>query len=303
MDNSGNQAPNSSHCALLNSIQANDLKLLQSILEKHPEDVLYKDENGHDAMYFAREHSDPSYELLLLSDSQVKVQNCFDKEFIETMKDSIMQEMNEGRKYFSYNIATMYNLSEVLIKLMKTERKVVRFGEFIHQKTEFVKNRLTALNEKPKEKSPLAKNYQDLFNQWENKIKESENINKSFESKVHTPESKEALQRWQQYLNERKNFFREFISKTESFRDDSHIEEEIALNTRVSEALNHLKNWDRSQTQPFQKELVEFTRQIRAAHKQNLILRNPDEALGNAQRLNTQIALTNPQLFEPTTTK
>ena len=281
--------------AIIDSLKYGDIETFRVIMQKYPKDLLLKDENGVSVSDLAMNCIDPAFELLILT--KLNTDNCNDTKFIAALKETILNDINRARKLFSQPVESFSELSEFLSNLIRIEREVVRFDEFIEAKSKLINNRLVLLNG-THEKSPLKDNIKELENSWESKIRESEQLYTSFLGTVHTPESKAAIKRWSQYVQTRSQFFLHIMNESKYIiGDQEFIKSETTNCNNILNELTSVKNWHQSQTTVFQSEIVTFTRKVRIAIHNHQILNSPEEILGKVQILNTQINKTNPDLF------
>ncbi|EAX93606.1 hypothetical protein TVAG_427280 [Trichomonas vaginalis G3] len=207
--------------------------------------------------------------------------------------------MSEERQTFEKDPSSIENLADFLDSVAVTEHSLWRFGELIQLQTVEVKQRLTLLNERSKNISPVEKSLNELQTMWEAKIKETQNKQRSLQNCVFTPESRAALQHWEQITKERKNFFEELMAKSRALRGDSgNALEELEFYNKMNAVLSKLQNWENEQTRPFQAEIVAFTRKVQLALAPQAKEPGMADVFGTLKMLNTQINETNPSLFE-----
>ena len=294
---SGSQTNVGTKCAIILAIRRGDLESTRLILADHPDDEMCKDSRGLTPLEVAVGLKDPSFELLLLATH--KPTKSIGEEFVNGIRDSILDDMAQERDAFSQDPLSINNLPEFLDSVAVTEHTLWRFGELISLQLIEVRDKLAELRDKAKNISPLERSLNDLRILWDAKIKETERRHKTLSAQVFTPESRAALQRWQQVLNDRKAFFDDMISKANSLAGNvGNTQEELEFYENMSEVLSTYRNWENEQTKPFQTEIVEFTKktqQFLAPHAREPGMSDVFVAL---KALNDQIAETSPQLFE-----
>lgn len=284
--------------AITYAIERGDRESFRLILINHPDNQLFIDANGQSVLEIARNNSDPSFELLLLIDGR-KPNSTEDADFIEILKEIIKKEMNDERKFFVQKPRSIINIKEILERVKLTEHKCVRFGELIRMRIAEVKNVFHILRSKKEEKSPLEANFDEMVDKWEAKIEKSEALYSEIRTRLHTPESKVALEKLDEYIKERKYFFFDLLKKTEILRiQNDKTKKDVERYQKLIDTLPLLLNWDKSHTFPFQKEVVEFSRAVKIAYSNIADKEEAREIIGILKGLNTQIAETNPALFE-----
>ena len=298
---SGSQTSIGTKCAIILAIKRGDLESTRLILADHPDDEMCKDSRGYTPLEVSVGLKDPSFELLLLATH--KPTKSIGEDFVDGIRDSILDDMAQQRDAFTQDPMTINNLPEFLDSVAVTEHTLWRFGELITLQSLEVRDKLSELREKAKNISPLEKSLNDLRIMWDAKIKETERRHKTLSTQVFTPESRAALQRWQQVLNDRKAFFDDLISKANSMSGTTtNIQEELQFYERMNDVLASYKNWENEQTKPYQAEIVEFTKKTQQALAPRARDPGMSDVFSALKALNDQIAETNPQLFEVKTT-
>lgn len=293
----GSETNIGSKCALILAVRRGDLESARLISLEKPDDELARDGKGLTPVEIAAGLKDPSFELLLISTH--KPTASIGEKFVESIKNSILQDMAEERQTFEKDPSTIDNLADFLDSVAVTEHSLWRFGELINLQSAEVKQRLTILNERNRNISPVEKSLNELQTMWEAKIKETASKQNALQNCVFTPESRAALQRWEQVTRERKAFFEELMAKSRSLRGDTgNALEELEFYNKMNSVLSKLKNWEIEQIRPFQSEIVTFTRKVQLTLAPQAKEPGMADVFGTLKMLNTQINETNPSLFE-----
>ena len=295
---SGSQTSVGTKSALIISINKLDIESARLIITDHPDDEMCKDARGLTPLEIAVGiKEDPSFELLLLSSR--KPSKSVGEEFVNGIKDSILEDVAKEMDGFSLDPMKIDNLPEFVDSVSVTEHTMWRFNELIYLQKKVVNEKLADIKEREKHVTPLQKNLNDLRAMWDAKIKETEARHKRLAGQVFTPESRAALKRWQQTLDERKAFFEDMISKANQMSGNTgNPREELEFYTRMGEVLDELKNWETEQIKPFQAEAAAFSKKTQAILAPHANEPGMDEVFSSLKALNEQIAETNPALFE-----